>query len=205
MGSVKTVKSKYYSDKVMDATSGAHFDHETGEVERALDDSKIVTEDVNEARQAGIGFFVFVALLGLSCALVNQVHAAFLPAYGALCAIMGHVLPVMRAVPYFSDDDEDWLLAGGMTLLFGPLVGAIAYGVVGFIRQGSWNPAVVALFIVGLATRIAFEIASGAGVEMFQKMMPMNDSTGVGFAKQWMLLAGLFGWIAADYWKRADE
>jgi hypothetical protein len=118
---------------------------------------------------------------------------------------MGHILPIMRAVPYFSDDDEDWQVAGGLTLLVGPLVGGAAYGVIGIIRQGSWNPAVVGLFFVAIATRIAFELATGAGAEMFSKMMPFADTTGIGFAKQYMLLAGLFAWIAADMWKKADE
>jgi hypothetical protein len=203
LGTFQAQKSKYYGDKVYDPVSGAHYDADSGKAEEKLSEDKIIVEDVNMTRQVSINVGLLVVITGIAAGIVSAAPQSYLIVLGLASLLAGMIMPLLRTVPFGSDDSGDIALAIGLILILGPFAGALAYGVVGMMK-GDVNPAIAGIFISYLVIRIGVDIGAGKPVaELFSKMLP--DLNVANFAARWMPLAAVIGWYAADPFKKHDE
>lgn len=207
IGTFQAQKSKYYTDKVMDPISGAHYDPDTG---KPVDTTPVIVleDDVNTerktmARNVGI-YLIYLALLtGIS--FVASKGLPYLLILGISNFAAGIAMPLLRIVPFGEDDSDDVALALALILILGPFVGSILYGIVGFMKQDA-NPAIVGVFISYIVLRIGLDVAFSFPV--ISGMMPftkMNNNIIMGFGAQWMCLATIAGWYAAGVFHKPNE
>jgi hypothetical protein len=203
LGSFQAGKSKYYPDKIFDPVSQSHYDADSGTAEAELPAGKIVTEETNDLRQLSIFAVFYAVLLSAGGLVAHALPQTYLVILGTATFLAGLLLPVLRVAPFMSDDSNDLPIALALTLICGPFVGAMFYGVLWIIR-GDANPAVVGIFLANLLARMTLDLSTGRSViDLFSRMLPQMDPAS--FASSWMPLAGLFGWMCADPFKRADE
>jgi hypothetical protein len=203
MGTFQPGKSKYYSDKVFDPVSQSHYDADSGQAESDLPQGKIVVEETNDLRQLAIYSAVFGAVLIAVGVAGSLVPNAYLWILGVATFLAGLLLPVLRVAPFMADDSTDLPIALALTLICGPFVGAMFYGVLWIVR-GEANPAVVGIFLSNLMIRMSLDLATGRSiVDLFSRMLPQLEVSS--FAASWMPLAGILGWLCADPFKKTDE
>ncbi len=207
MGTFTAQKSKYYSDKVMDPVSGAHYDADTGKtVEQEVEPTEI--EEIDLPRQLVINITFLVVLAGIAAVIAHASPSLYLVLLGVSNLGAGMMMPLLRTVPFAEDDSGDlgWFL--GLTLILGPFVGGITYAFVGMARGGDWNPGIVGLYISYLVLRFALDIGSGhlfvAGTSRLA-IMPFSSFDGVTIAAQAMIFLTLAGWYAAYIFHKPDE
>ena len=70
------------------------------------------------------------------------------------------LMPVMRVVPWQDEDSDDVLIYLLLTLIFGPAISLVVYGVLAAMRQ-SFNPAVFGMLGVTLLARVVTALAAG--------------------------------------------
>ena len=123
------------------------------------------------------------------------------------------LLPIMRVTPWVEEDGEDVALFIGLTLLFGPLVAFIIYGVIAGVRQ-SFNASVMGCLAVVALLRIVAEVSAGnvgSVGQLFTMTSPFASLQHVdsGILKllfrNWSGLAALAGWYAASSFHKEDE
>ncbi len=123
------------------------------------------------------------------------------------------LLPIMRVTPWVEEDGEDVALFIGLTLLFGPLVAFIIYGVIAVVRQ-SFNASVMGGLAVVALLRIVAEVSAGnvgSISQLFTMTSPFASLQHVdsGILKllfrNWSGLAALAGWYAASSFHKEDE
>jgi hypothetical protein len=203
MGAFQAGKSKYYADKVFDPVSQTHYDADSGTAEQTLPDVVIVTEETNDLRQLGVFAGVFAVVLVGAGIVGHFLPQSYLITLAVSTFAAGLLLPVLRVVPFMADDSTDLPIALALTLICGPFVGAMFYGVLWIIR-GEANPAIVGIFLSYLLSRITLDIATGRSLmDLFTRMLPELNVTS--FLANWMPLAGILGWLSADPFKRPDE
>lgn len=202
LGTFQAQKSKYYGDKVLDPISGTHYDADTGQT-TDVPVERLETEEVNLWVQVPL-YLALLALLALAAVLVVR---AF-PSTGTYLTVLffanvmaGMAMPVLRVVPYNSDDAGDLALVIALILILGPFAGGMLYGIICFLKQDA-NPAMVGVFISYLVLRIALDVTMGYPVE---HLLPFANLHWTGFAAQWMPLATVLGWIGADPFRKPDE
>ncbi len=204
LGTFQAVKNKYYSDKVVDPISGAIYEADTGKAEQKISADKIVVEETNDVKQAAINFGILVVLAGLAAVIASKVPGSYLLTMGITCFIAGLIMPLLRSVPFMADEGGDVALAMGLILILGPFVGAIAYVVLGVIRGGDFNPAIVGVFVSALIVRIAVDLGSSRPIfELIST--PIPALTFINYAVRSMPLVTLLGWMLGDVFKRHDE
>jgi hypothetical protein len=202
IGTFQAQKSKYYGDKVLDPVSGAHYDADTGQT-TDVPVERLETEEVNLWIQVPINLAV-LALLTLASVLVVRAFpgiGTYLSALFVANVMAGMAMPVLRVVPYNSDDATDLPLVIALILILGPFAGGMLYGIICFLKQDA-NPAMVGVFISYLVLRIALDITMGYP---FEHLLPFANLHWTGFAAQWMPLATVLGWIGADPFRKPDE
>ena len=202
IGTFQPQKSRYYSDKVFDPVSQAHYDADTGASVEG-DVAPLEVEEVSEVRQLGIYATLVLALTVVAGAIGRTVPDVYLPLLGIVTFVACMAMPLLRVVPFGHDDASDLALAIALILLLGPFAGALAYGILGFMKQDV-NPAIVGVFATYLVVRVGLDLSVGRpALELFSKMLPDLDSSA--FAARWMPLAGLAGWFVADMFHNPDE
>lgn len=150
--------------------------------------------------------------------LVAGVLAHFLPRFywipmSVAMFVAAMLLPIMRVTPWVEEDAEDVALFVVLTLVFGPLIALVIYGVVAAVRQ-SFNASVLGALAVTALLRIVAEAAAGrvSGVsQLFAMTSPFAGLQHVdsGIFKQlllnWSGFAALAGWYAASSFHKEDE
>lgn len=223
LGTFTATNSKYYTGQVVDTLSGTHYDAATGQATSVSTEKKpadgIVLQwdddQISTPRQIGRFALAFAGIL-LGIAAI----AHFLPDYAGIPLVVGlfgagMLLPVMKAVPYHSDDSDDLLWLVILTLVFGPGIGLIIYGVKGLLLQDV-NLAVVGLLAVGFLGYVAVQIASpylppdqNDGVFNLLKLAPpWAQYSKYGFAAllyNWSSLIAMTGWIVGNVFHKLDE
>ncbi len=209
LGTFEAQNSKYYTGQVVDPVSGNHYDPATGQVTAPAPGAKRPEENVvlnwDEPKSVG-GASVYVgALLAI---LVGVGLAVFLTKSLLVPLLLGNLvggllLPILRVGPWQDDDSDDSLLFFMGTLIFGPLVTAIIYGVMCAVRQGG-NTSVLGCAVVALLTRATAEIASGAP-NWKAVVSPWQSITFINVLVSWAGAAALLGWIVANTFHKADE
>lgn len=156
---------------------------------------------------------VFVVIM-----LITGALAHFLPRFYWLPMIVAMfvaamLLPIMRVTPWVEEDAEDVVLFIGLTLVFGPLIALIIYGVIAAVRQ-SFNASVLGGLAVAALLRIVAEVSAGhvSGIgPLFAMTSPFAGLQHVdsGIFKQlllnWSGFAALAGWYAASSFHKEDE
>lgn len=204
IGTFQAQKSKYYTDKVIDTVSGAHYDADTGQSTDVVE-IEIVEVEVNEKKQTLIYVGLLILIIAASVGLAKFFAGGYLVLLALSNFLGGMLMPVLRAVPFMEDDPDDLALAIALILILGPLVGAMAYGVFWIMRQDA-NPAIIGVFLTYLCIRIPLDLASGIPFDrLFYGMMPFTELSLPFFTKQWMAFATLGGWICAGMFKKPDE
>ena len=163
-------------------------------------------EETNDLTQLGIYCGVLVGICIVSALLASRFAVGSLGAYFGVLGIAsfaaGMLMPVLRVVPWSKDDTEDipWVL--GLTTLFGPFAGSMGYGVLGVVRGGEFNPAIVGVFLVSLLLRIVIDLASG---HPLSKLVPFAEMNAAVLVAQVMPFVTLAGWFAAEVFHKPDE
>ncbi|MEP6756094.1 MAG: hypothetical protein ABJA67_11390 [Chthonomonadales bacterium] len=202
IGTFQAQKSKYYGDKVQDPISGAIYDADTGKAETKVDVDHIIVEEVNEFKAAGINLGLTILIAGVAFAMSSGMPGQYLPILGVASFIVGMIMPILRSVPFGSDDSGDIALAIGLILIFGPFVGAVGYGVVCALRQ-DFNPAIIGIFVSYLIVRVGVDLGTAKHLNAIWQVMPEVNADSIG--ARLMPLATVIGWYAADPFKKADE
>ncbi len=223
LGTFTPANSKYYAGQVLDPLSGTHYDSVTGQATSVnappkLDNIVLQWDDpISTPRQ--IGRFA-LAFTGLLIGMAGLTH--MLPDYAAIPLVIvmfaaGVLLPVMKAVPFQSDDSDDlvWLVL--LTLLFGPSIGLLIYSIKAFLLK-DMNIAVLGLLAVGFLGYVVFQLSV--------PLMPLTPDVNEGFfnlAKlappwsqvsrygypamlyNWAGLVAMAGWFLANVFRKLDE
>ena len=200
LGTFTAQKSKYYSDKVMDPVSGAHYDADTGKTIEG-DILPIEIEEVNEVRQLVINSAFLIVMAGIAFFIAKNNTSSYLVLLGVTNFAAGIAMPLFRTVPFAEEDSEDlpWFL--GLCIILGPLVGAILYGFICMVRQ-NFSAGTIGVFVSYLVLRFTLDAATGHAL---QKIMPFNEFTGETLGAQAMILVTLMGWYAAAPFHKPDE
>ena len=215
--------SKYYGDMMVDTIAGTTY-NASGEVSSAAPIPGATappiifhwdepTQNLGPLLAKYIGSFIGVLLV---CGLV----AGFLPdAYVApLCFatfLGGMLLPVCRLIPWQDEDSDDvvWLLI--LSLVFGPAIGLVIYGVVCALRQEA-NVSVFALLGVAFVSRVIIELCAQHGFAMVMVNPPwvqppaaatpeLSMSLVASIFTSWTSLLAMAGWYIANVFHKADE
>jgi hypothetical protein len=143
-----------------------------------------------------------LAYLGPNYSAIPLVIAQFV---GAL------LLPVLRLVPWQDEDSGDVMIFILLTLMFGPLVSLVIYGVLGAFRQ--LNPAIAGCMTVAALTRLTVDFAARAypPAQILAQTMPFNHQASLGFdlvkmlLRDWSGMLALAGWYTANIFHKFDE
>lgn len=223
MGTFTPANSKYYTGQVVDPVSGTHYDSVTGQATSApaqqkSDDIVLQWDDPNST-PLHIGRFA-MAFVGLLIGMAALIH--LIPAYAAIPLVVvmfaaGILLPVMRAVPFQSDDSDDlvWLIL--LTLLFGPAIGLLIYGIKAFLLR-DMNIAVLGLLTVSFLGYVVFQLAAPfapvtpdvqEGFFNVMKLAPPWSQVGrygsVALLYNWAGLVAMAGWFVGNFFHKLDE
>jgi hypothetical protein len=222
LGTFTATNSKYYAGQVVDAISGTQYDAATGQVtagpnvaaarnEPSIEfhwDDDVIGTPRHLSRFAGV-FAIILLLTGLCTAQFKAFYV--IPLVVAQIGA-GLLLPVMRVVPWQDEDSDDlwWLL--GLTLVFGPGIGLIAYAVKALVLQ-EYNMAVIGLFVVGFLIYLTTQIALG-GFSLgllgppWTQINIVRGNEPVGIAQMfvnWSVLLAMAGWFGANVFHKLDE
>ncbi len=185
----------------------------TDQQKRAAVDAAMAESLQSPTELLGRYLGVFAVIL-----LVAGVLAHFLPRFywipmSVAMFVAAMLLPIMRVTPWVEEDAEDVALFVVLTLVFGPLIALVIYGVVAAVRQ-SFNASVLGALAVTALLRIVAEAAAGrvSGVsQLFAMTSPFAGLQHVdsGIFKQlllnWSGFAALAGWYAASSFHKEDE
>lgn len=201
LGTFSAQKSKYYADKVLDPVSGAHYDADTGEPE-AEEVVPIEVEEVNMPVQVAINLVLLGGIAAIAALFVHLNKDLYLAVMAVSNLLAGMAMPLLRTVPFGEDDSSDLPIFLGCTLLLGPFVGALVYGILGVLKQDA-NPAIVGAYISYLVIRIAMDASIGQSIT---KLLPFNDTSWqVMIVQLAMPLVTVAGWYAAGMFHKPDE
>ncbi len=218
LGTVTTVKSKYYQDVVIDPVSGTHYDLMTskpmaanggGEATPTLQpERELIVHYIDEDEESNNLLLRYsVAFLGISL-ITYYIVALAPPIYWLtlmLCNIFsGMLLPVLKIAPWHDEDSDDigWLFLG--TLVGGPVVSLIAYAAVTMLRR-EFNPGVLGCLAVSAVSRLTVEIAAGSPT-LSHIFIPWSAGvTPTIFAVSWAGLVTMLGWILGNVFHKLDE
>ena len=224
MGSFTPANSKYYTGQVVDPMSGTHYDSVSGQATSATvsqqrpDDIVLQWDDpVSTPRLIGRFALAFVGILIAMAGLVHMVpNYAAIPLVIAMFAA-GILLPVMRAVPFHSDDTDDlvWLVL--LTLLFGPAIGLLIYGIKAFLLR-DMNIAVLGLLTVSFLGYVVFQFAApftpvtpDANEGFFNLLKlapPWSQVTRYGYTAllyNWGGMVAMVGWMIGNLFHKLHE
>ncbi len=218
-GLFPTTQSKYYPGQMVEPVSGTHYDSETGlpthvqphpngatsaqhqQVVLHWDNAPATTDANRVLRFVGV-FAAILALAGLVAYAFSSIYVVPL----VIAMFLGGLLmPVMRVVPWADEDADDAFLFLLLTLVGGPLVALVVYGVIALMRQNA-NPAILGGLTVALAARVVVDVCAGVFA-----LGHLNPFAQVGHFDWRMLLinwAGLMtmaGWYAASVFHKLDE
>ncbi len=159
-------------------------------------------------RYAGVFALILLGVGVLSFALKSFY---ILPMVLAMFA-GGMLLPIMHVTPWADEDSDDLVWFVLLTLLFGPVVSLIIFGMVALVRQ-EFNPSILGCFIVAGLVRIVAELASG-GVGIHHLISATSPFGSLGHIDahlvemlllNWAGFAALAGWYAASSFHKEDE
>ena len=223
LGTFTATNSKYYTGQVVDPASGTHYDSATGQAtssapaQRAEDVVLQWDDPVSTPRH--IGRFA-MAFAGMLIGMAGLVH--LIPDYAAIPLVVilfaaGILLPVMKAVPFQSDDSDDlvWLVL--LTLLFGPSIGLLIYSIKAFLLH-DMNIAVLGMLAISFLGYLVFQLAAplppvtpDAGEAFFNMMKlapPWTQVTRYGYAAllyNWVGIVTMVGWFVGNVFRKLDE
>ncbi len=211
LGSFQAQKSKYYSDKVMDPVSGAHYDPDTGQ---SVDQVEFKTPGIgndevrSDLQNAGKYLLVLIGVVALLSGIGKFMPSAFLALLAVGAGSAGLLLPMMHVVPFAHQDSDEVTLAVAFMLILGPIVGGICY-IVLCLARGSGNPALVGIFITYMLVRVPLDLVTGHPL-IFASFLPFTQPpTGVSWADHlvgiYCVGAGVVGWYAADSFRSLDD
>jgi len=224
MGSLTATNSKYYTGQVVDPMSGNQYDSVSGQVTSTAishqrPDEIVLNWDDPVATPKLIGRFA-LAFVGILIAMAGLTHLipdyAAIPLVGAMFGA-GLLLPVMRAVPFHSDDADDVVWFVLLTLLFGPAIGLLIYGIKAFLLR-DMNIAVLGLLTVSFLGYVVFQCAApfvpvtpDANEGFFNLMKlapPWSQVTRYGYTAllyNWGGLIAMVGWMVGNVFHKLDE
>ncbi len=201
LGTFSAQKSKYYADKVLDPVSGAHYDADTGEPE-VEEVAPIEVEEVNMPMQVTINLVLLAGIAAVAALFVHLNKDLYLAVMVVSNLLAGMMMPLLRTVPFGEDDSSDLPIFLGCTLLLGPFVGALVYGILCFLKQDA-NPAIVGAYLSYLVIRVAMDVSIGQSIT---KLLPFNDTSWQIMVVQMVMpLVTVAGWYAAGMFHKPDE
>jgi len=223
LGTFTPANSKYYAGQVLDPLSGNHYDSVTGQATSATAQQKsadiVFQWDDPASTPLHFGRFA-MAFAGLLIGMAALVH--LIPDYAAIPLVIvmfaaGILMPVMRAVPFQSDDADDLVWLVMLTLLFGPGIGLLIYSIKAFLLR-DMNIAVLGLLSVSFLGYVVFQLAAplppltpdaNEGFFNLIKLAPPWSQAGrYGYAAMlynWAGLAAMAGWFVANVFRKLDE
>ena len=122
------------------------------------------------------------------------------------------LLPIMRVTPWADEGSDDLVWFALLTLLFGPVVALIIYGVMALARQ-DFNPSILGCLTVAALVRVVAELASG-GVALGHLIQATSPFSSLGHIDarlvemlllNWAGFVALAGWYAASSFHKEDE
>lgn len=147
--------------------------------------------------------------IGLPILLVAALLSHYVPGVVAIVTyyttlfVLSLIMGALRAIPAYEDEALDVGIVVVITLLVGPLIAIIAYGIVAMVKQ-EWNPAIFALFLLntlaGIVLNIAMVTAGGAG-NLFA-LIGMGMGNFVGFLPIFVCFGG---WFMSSFFRPLDE
>ncbi len=223
MGTFTATNSKYYTGQVVDTISGNHYDSATGQAtstagQKKPGDNIVLQWDDDQVGTTQQVMRYAMAFLGILFGMGVTAH--FLPDYSAVPLVIGlfaagMLMPVMKAVPFHSDDSDDLLWLVVLTLVFGPGIGLIIYGVKGLLLQ-DMNRAITGLLTVSFLAYVVFQISSpylsGETRDGFFNLLklapPWAQFNKYGFTSllyNWAGIVAMIGWIVGNVFHKLDE
>lgn len=124
----------------------------------------------------------------------------------------GLLLPVLRVVPWADEDSDDLIYFALLTLVFGPLISLVIYGVIGLIRQNA-NPALVGCMTVAALSWFTVMAATGntstpanlSGTMPFINTGGLNGTLVEHLLLTWSGFIAIAGWYTAGIFHKLDE
>lgn len=233
-GTFQAEKSKYYPDQLIDPVSGTHYDAATGAPtttpssssapartasgaarQQRPEDIKLNWDQPNMAKLVGIHAALFAGILGIAALIAHFSPNIYLIPLIVAQFLGALLLPLTRVAPWADEDADDawflllFLLAGGVALVFGPLLGLLCYLVLAFVRQSA-NPAVIGCLLIATLARLGIEAATtGISNHLFT---PLISTSGMAVSSaiktivaNWTGLATMAGWYMASIFRKFDE
>ena len=114
------------------------------------------------------------------------------------------MIPVLRVGPWQDEESEDSIFLFILTLIFGPFISLTIYGVMSAVKQMT-NPAVLGIMIVAAVTRVALGAISGPFTISMMTPFQAGRFDPVLLLLQWGGLAGMAGWVFANFFHKLHE
>ena len=234
MGTFTAQVSKYYNGQVVDAVSGTHYDAATGHVTSApgvappTKPGEIVFnwDDAPPlSRQMPRYLAAFGGILVLAAIVAGLIPGAYVAPLCLAIFAGAMLLPIFKIVPWQDEDSSDAIWLAVLSLVFGPAIGLIIYGVVCAMRQ-DFVPAVFGCMLVALVTRVTLlgaimlfnpSAAHDMHLTLMQALNPpwiisVTGEDGSSTVYDWGLLftnwtplLAMVGWFVANVFHKEDE
>jgi len=211
MGAVAVEQSKYYPNQAVDPASGTHYDTASGRPTDAPPVKKAPEVEIEwESPATSMTtlvvryLFAFAGVLIITALLAHAYKDHYVVTLLVSLFISGMLLPVMNVAPKQRDDSDDVWLYVGLTMIFGPAIGLIIYGVFGLIKQSA-NPAIVGCFIVTILTQLAVYLSASPTQLLFGPPWVQQGFELRTLFVNWCGFAAMVGWASANIFHRFDE
>jgi hypothetical protein len=223
MGTFTAQKSKYYAGQVVDPVSGTHYDADTGkptagplsgaQATRPAQPQKkqpdVVlkwdkTPQIPFSTRLSKFLSIFAVILVITAVAAFGMRELYAIPMVLANFLSGLIMPALKLVPWHDEDSDDWLLFVVLTMVFGPFIPLVIYGVLWMLRQ-SGNPAILGCFVVSAVTRLVVELAAQTpSLSHFMPWQPGAFSIGLLFLN-WAGVVTLAGWITGNVFHKLDE
>ena len=117
---------------------------------------------------------------------------------------MGVLVPILRVGPWQDEESEDSIFLVVLTLIFGPFVSLVIYGVMSAVKQMT-NPAVLGILIAAAVARLALGLVVGGFTPTMMTPYQSGHFNIVILLLQWGALVGMAGWVFANFFHKLHE
>ena len=163
-----------------------------------------VEPEVSSAAVWGKFAAALAGVLGISGALALALKGNILLPLLLANFAMGALIPILRVGPWQDEESEDSIFLFLLTLIFGPFVSLVIYGVMSAVKQMT-NPAVLGILITAAVARFALGMIAGPFTPAMMTPYQPGHFNLWTLLLQWGALVGMAGWVFANFFHKLHE
>jgi hypothetical protein len=161
LGTFQADKSKYYPGVVVDPISGRHYNADTGITTNAAAERTEKPKEIELEWDEPAGYWtmlgrfsaVVIGLLGVGALVAHLAPAIYVVPTICIEFIAALLMPIFRIAPWADEDADGVGLFAVLTIIGGPAVALLVYGIYSLLRQDT-NTAVLGAGAITFLARV---------------------------------------------------